>query len=68
MPALAWNRSTLRCVAVPMPTEEKLSAFGRALAAATSSAALLIPFAGETTNTAGEMPIGATAAKSRAGW
>ena len=67
MPALAWKRSALRCVAVPMPTEEKLSAFGRALAAATRSAAVLIHFAGETTRTAGEIPIGATAAKSRAG-
>ncbi len=55
------------CVAVPMPTDEKLNVPGFALAVATKSPTVLKPFAGETTRTTGEMPNGTTAAKSRAG-
>jgi hypothetical protein len=67
MPALIRNRSALRCVAVPTPTDENVSAPGRALAAATRSLAVLKLLPGETTSTFGEIPKGMTAAKSRAG-
>ena len=66
-PALRRNRSALRCVADPIPTDEKLKLPGLAFAAATKSPTVLKPREGVTTSTAGETPIGITPAKSRTG-
>jgi hypothetical protein len=50
-----------------MPTEEKFSAPGFALAAAIRSPTVVQPRSGGTTRTLGEIPKGITGAKSRAG-
>ena len=67
MPALAWKRIALRCVAVPTPAEAKFMAPGFALAAVTKSFTVLNSFDGGTTRTLGIMPSGITATRSLAG-
>ena len=61
-PPLRRRRSAAQCVALPTPAEAKVSE--RALAAAASSASVLMFFEGAITTTFGTLPNEATAEKS----